>query len=126
MRREKIFLRFWDLVILTLALFLVGFSAFRVYAVGRDARRVLVQSRDGQWIFPLDAEEKLDVSGPLGITVVRIQNHRAWVESSPCVNQLCVAQGHIQRGGVWLACLPNNIFIILESMHEDYIDAITW
>ena len=125
---EKIPVKIWDFIIITLALCLIGFSAFSVYAGVQDAGQVLVQGRGGQWVFPLDAEETLAVPGPLGDTVVKIHHRRAWVESSPCENQICVAAGHIQRRGIWLACLPNNVFLMIHGngIDGDEVDAIAW
>ena len=121
-------LKIWDFVIITLALSLTGFSAFSVYAGPRDVSQILVQGRDGQWVFPLDAEETLAVPGPLGDTVIKIHDSQAWVESSPCGNQICVAAGHIQRRGIWLACLPNNVFLMIDGNDKGVngLDAIAW
>ena len=120
--------KLWDIVIISLAFFLIGFSAFRVYVGPQNASHVLIQGRDGQWIFPLEAEETFVVPGPLGNTVLRIHNRQAWVESSPCGNQTCVAAGNIQRRGIWLACLPNNVFLMIygNNEFEDHVDAIAW
>jgi hypothetical protein len=104
-----------DLVIIVLALALTGFSAFTVYVKPRNTIQVLVQGQGNKWIFPLDAEETVAVAGPLGKTVVRIHGNQAWVESSPCDNQTCVASGHANQQGDWVACLPNNVFLMLEG-----------
>ena len=132
MRREA-FVKRWDIVIILLAFFLTGFSAFKVYIGPQNAGQVLIQSRDGQWIFPLDAEEHITVSGPLGNTVLRIHNNQAWVESSPCGNQICVAAGPIQNRLIWIACLPNNVFLMIEGREiggnevlEYQVDAVAW
>jgi len=120
--------KLWDLIIIILALALTGFSAFAVYVKPQNISRVLIQGRDGQWIFPLDAEETVMVPGPLGNTIIKIQYRQAWVESSPCANQICVAAGHIQRLGIWVACLPNHVFLMIEGISElmDQPDATVW
>jgi len=104
-----------DLVIIALAIAFTGFSAFSVYIKPRDTTQVLIQGTSQKWIFPLDAEEAIAVRGPLGHTVIRIHNGKAWVESSPCDNKICVTAGHLNRHGEFAACLPNKVLLMIEG-----------
>ena len=117
-----------DLVIILLALGLIGFSAFEAYLKPQNAEQVLIQGAYETWVFPLDAEETVQVRGPLGLTVVKIHENQAWVESSPCSNQTCVASGHVRYRGAWVACLPNSVFLLIEGSDEqgNTPDSITW
>jgi hypothetical protein len=108
-------LKILDLVVILLALGLTGVSAYVVYAKPRNTTRILIQGQDEKYIFPADAHETVKVRGSLGDTVVRIQDNQAWVESSPCNNQVCVAAGHLHKQGEWAACLPNNVFVMIEG-----------
>ena len=108
-----------DIVIILMALGLTGFSAFRVYVKPQSTTRVLIEGSTQQWVFPLDAEETVNVRGPLGITVVKIHGDEAWVESSPCDNKVCVGAGHLNRNGEFAACLPNNVLLIIEGHDDD-------
>ena len=129
---KKIPLKPWDFPIIALAITAIFFSAYAVYARPQsntgDPRdiRVLIQGAGLEWVFPLDAEETVVVQGPLGNTVVRIHANEAWVESSPCANQVCVAAGHIRKAGVWVACLPNSVFLLLEGNDEQSPDVVAW
>jgi hypothetical protein len=59
--------------------------------------------------------------------VVEISGGKARVLSSPCVNQTCVAVGHIHRQGEWAACLPNKVFVSIEgSADDEALDAAAW
>ena len=117
-----------DIVIILLFLGLTGFSVFAAYLKPQKTVRVLIQGAYETWIFPLDTEETIPVRGPLGLTVVRIHENRAWVESSPCDNQTCVGMGHVRYQGAWAACLPNNVFLLIEGNDEqgNIPDGITW
>jgi hypothetical protein len=117
-----------DVVIMALGLGLTGFSGFAAYVRPQNAAQVLIQGPSRKWLFPLDADETVAVPGPLGDTVVRVRAGRAWVESSPCNNQTCVAGGHIHRPGQWAACLPNNIFLMIEGTGDsgDAPDTVAW
>jgi hypothetical protein len=108
-------LKAMDMAVILLALGLTGYAAFAAYVQPRDTTRVLINGSDREWVFPLDADERVVVPGPLGDTIVRIQDNQAWVESSPCANQVCVAAGHVNAQGDWVACLPNNVFLMVEG-----------
>jgi hypothetical protein len=114
-----------DIIIILLAAGLTVFSAQSAYLKPQETSYVLIQGENHSWTFPLEADETVIVSGPLGDTVVRINGKNAWVESSPCLNQTCVGTGHIRRQGSWAACLPNNVLLIIEGEKTED-DAIVW
>jgi hypothetical protein len=120
--KQKLPVKGADIIIILMALGLIGYSAFSVYARPRNTVRVLIQGSRQKWTFPLDAEETVSVSGPLGNTVIRIHGKQAWVESSPCENQICVAAGHIHQQGFWVACLPNNVFLMMSGSEDSVND----
>ena len=111
----KIPVKLWDMVIIFLALCLTGFSFFSTYIKPQNGLQVLIEGQNQKWIFPLEAEETVNVQGPLGTTVVRIHENRTWVESSPCDNKICVSAGHLRSNGEFAACLPNNVLIMIEG-----------
>ena len=116
-----------DILIILLAAGLTLFSAFVAYMKPQKTVRVLIQGQDQKWTFPLDVDETVVVSGPLGDTVVRIRDNHAWVESSPCENQTCVAAGLVRRQGAWAACLPNNVLLMMEGTDDDgEVDTVAW
>jgi hypothetical protein len=117
-----------DFLVIGVSLALTVFSAFVIYGKPQAARQVTIQGGGGVWVFPLDAEETVTVPGPLGDTVVEIRDRRAQVISSPCDNQTCVAAGHIDANGEWVACLPNKVFVIIEGTYDDNgtVDTAAW
>jgi hypothetical protein len=117
----------WDAAVFFLFLILTGFSVFSAYIKPQDIYRVLIEGRNQKWIFPLDAEETVNVRGPLGTTVIRIHKNQAWVESSPCVNKICMGAGHLRKNGEFSACLPNNVLLLIEGNDADeMIDGYAW
>jgi len=92
----------------------------------QEMTQVLIRGQKSEWTFPVDAQERIVVHGILGETVVRIENNRAWVESSPCANQTCVASGKIVRQGQWTACLPNGVLLMLQGAGGEEVDAVAW
>ena len=116
----------FDIIIILLVSILTFFMIYRVYAAPQEKAQILIQSQNGEWTYPAEAKEKLDVLGPLGYTTVIIKDNRAWIENSPCVNQNCVAAGEITRQGQWAACLPNNILLMIQGGGGNDVDSIAW
>jgi len=125
--KGKIPVKLWDVVIFLLALGLTGVSVFTIYVKPRNIPQVLIEGHNQRWIFPLDAEETVNVQGPAGTTVVRIHGNQAWVESSPCGNKICIGAGHLRKNGEFAACLPNNVLIVVEGNNaSEDVDTATW
>jgi hypothetical protein len=98
----------------------------RATSVG-PATAVEVISVQGSSTVPLGADRHLDVTGPLGVTVVELGPDGAEVRSSPCPLQICVRSGPISRPGRVVACLPNRVAIRLlaaESTRAEGVDAV--
>jgi hypothetical protein len=115
-----------DIVIIILAAGVCFLSAYGAYMKPSSSSRVLIQSKDSEWYFPADASETLVVSGPLGDTVIKIEEGRAWVEDSPCENKTCIASGFVARQGQWAACLPNKVLLFMEGKGSDDVDTLAW
>jgi len=115
-----------DLFIILLALVFTLSSAYAAYVKPENTVRVLIRGQDREWTFPLDTNETVTVKGPLGDTVVKISDGKAWIESSPCDNQTCVGMGHVHRQGQWALCLPNKVMLVIEGSNDEYIDSVSW
>jgi hypothetical protein len=112
-------------VILLSAALCIG-SGIMVYALPQGKAQVTIRGQDRAWVFPLNAEETISVPGPLGDTVIRIHGGSAAITASGCNNQTCVAAGHLSQQGQWAACLPNNVFLLIEGKADDAPDASAW
>lgn len=112
-----------DYVALCMAAALVVVVALAVYSGGGDRTRVRITAPSGEYLFASTAEDTIVVSGPIGDTVVQIGDGGARVLSSPGPMQICVKAGRISRSGAWLACMPNRVFISIESRQFEDIDA---
>jgi hypothetical protein len=114
-----------DIFIIILVAGLTFSSAYLAYLKPQNSQRVLIMGQDSEWIFPLNVDETVIVPGPLGNTVVRIEDNSVRVEFSPCQNQMCVAAGVLRRHGNWAVCLPNNVLVMIEGIDEESdVDAI--
>jgi hypothetical protein len=90
---------------------------------------VSVSGTEGRWLYPLNAVETIRVTGPVGDTVVQIEDGTARVVYSSCRNQLCIAASPVRKRGQWIACLPNQVLVSIdnvETVDSGNIDMITW
>lgn len=103
--------------------------AASVFAFGgrAQASEVSIETDEGTFLYPLDVDRTIPVAGPLGDTVVEIEEGRVHVHSSPCRDKLCIAAGWLDQSGQWTACLPNRVFVRVEGGEdEDGVDAQTF
>jgi hypothetical protein len=121
------------LTILDAAAILVSAGAIFLSSLGAVAaagkpEAIISDGSKNEWVYPLDVDRHVEVTGPLGITVVHIHSGEVCIESSPCPNKTCVAAGDISKPGQWVACLPNQVFVRIEGgpEHGDEIDAHSW
>ncbi len=79
--------------------------------------------RSGGKIFKevaLSRDQQIEVPGPLGATIVSIQNHKARIASDPSPRQYCVRQGWLQQAGEIALCLPNQVSVELAGSRKKY------
>ena len=113
------------LVIMTAAAF-TFFTAYTAYIKPEGQSQVFIRAQEGEWVYPVDAHERVIVKGPLGETIIRFQENGAWIDSSPCDNKTCVAAGKIYKHGQWAACLPNNVILMIHSAGDNDVDSVAW
>ncbi len=115
---KKNILKPLDYLIVCIALFLVAFSIWQTLFNQVAGSNLIVYSLEGEWIYPLNSDTEFGVEGPLGVSHIKIQNGEALFESSPCDNQLCVLSHPISSNAHFSACLPNQVFIRVESQEK--------
>ena len=79
--------------------------------------------RSGGKIFrevPLSRDQQIEVPGPLGVSVISIQNRKARIASDPSPRQYCVRQGWLQQSGEIALCLPNQVSVELAGSTKKY------
>jgi hypothetical protein len=79
--------------------------------------------RSGGKIFKevaLSRNQQIEVPGPLGVTIISIQNRKARIASDPSPRQYCVRQGWLQQSGEIALCLPNQVSVELAGSRIKY------
>ncbi len=75
--------------------------------------------------FALDRDRVVEVPGPLGMTVVKINKGRASIDSSPCPKGICTHMRDIGSDGGMIACVPNEVVVHVSREREDGLDGVT-
>lgn len=87
---------------------------------------VVIRSNDrvaGRYV--LDEDRLVEISGPIGKTVVRVEQGRARVESSPCPNKICIHMGTVGREGGLIVCVPNKVIVTVGKGTPEGVDAVS-
>ncbi|MBQ9239541.1 MAG: NusG domain II-containing protein [Treponema sp.] len=100
----------------------VGAAVFAYRHPGTHAR-VTISSPEGEYIYDLSQDRNIAIKGAAGISVIAIENGTARFLSSPCENQLCVLHAPIRTAHEWAACLPNAVFLMIETDEDAPVDA---
>ena len=88
---------------------------------GDLADQVIIRS--GGKIFrqvPLSRDQRIEVPGPLGISIIIIQQRKARISSDPSPRQYCVRQGWLKNAGEIALCLPNQVSLELVGSRKKY------
>ncbi|MDZ4200570.1 MAG: NusG domain II-containing protein [Gallionella sp.] len=88
---------------------------------GEQADKAIIRS--GGKIFrevPLSRDQLIEVPGPLGTSVIAIQNRKVRIASDPSPRQYCVRQGWLQQAGEIALCLPNQVSVELTGSRKKY------
>ncbi len=107
------------LTLLTSAICVV-LLAFKLWHGGVADTAVI---RSGGKVFkevPLSRDQRIEVPGPLGISIITIEKLRVRISSDPSPRQYCVRQGWLQRAGEIALCLPNQVSVELTGGQKKY------
>ena len=125
MNRKSILL---DSLIILASISAVIFSFFHAKSGKNENLSLIINSEEGEYIYPLSENASYSAQGTLGVSKIVVENGEAYFEDSPCPNKTCVDSGKISHSGEWAACLPNNVFIRVEGSAKngsDSLDAIS-
>lgn len=68
----------------------------------------------------LNRNRNFEIRGPLGTTVVTVENRRVRVAKDPSPRQYCVLQGWLSRAGEAALCLPNQVAVEVAGSAKRY------
>jgi hypothetical protein len=107
-----------DFLALGLIVLALGWLCISVWKQGAGST-LLVRSK-GVVISELSLARNrtLSIEGPLGTTIIEVQNQRARIARDPSPKQYCVRQGWLQQAGEIALCLPNQVSIEIPAVNN--------
>jgi hypothetical protein len=89
---------------------------------------VEITSEEGKYVYTLETDADIVVSGPIGDTHLEIRNGAARFTESPCRDKICILTGELEHTRDWSACLPNKVFASIVGVLPDKnaIDAVVF
>ncbi|MBW2503080.1 MAG: NusG domain II-containing protein [Deltaproteobacteria bacterium] len=87
-------------------------------------QRVMVSVSDRLvYLGSLDKEDMVELSGPVGKTVLTVDHQGARITAAPCPLKVCMTMGPAVQQGDILTCVPNRVLVEIEggaSQPADY------
>lgn len=114
-------------MLLILAMIVLSIASLYLIRVSQTAGRTAVITVDGieRKRLSLSNDGELTVHGPIGETVIKVENNHVRVLRSDCAAKVCVKTGRIQHTGQMIVCVPNKVVISITANHQRSIDVVT-
>ena len=77
------------------------------------------------FVFSLESNVEKKIGGPLGDTIIVIQNNKARIQASPCNKKYCIHQGWVNKINETIVCIPNKISLSIIGKTPSY-DSINY
>jgi len=119
-------LRIFDYLSIVISLVVIAFVSVSVYGKNEKAQTVTIDASGKSYVYMLDTDRVIDVPGPLGITVVKIENSAVFVTDSACKDKLCILAPPLKKAGEWNACMPNKVFIRISGKKDNEPDSLSY
>ncbi len=104
-----------DIIILAFIISLVFISSFMIFKSSSSRLYLKVKTENAEFVYPLDENRDINIKGARGVSEIRIENGEAFMLYSACPNKTCVSANKLKSLGDWNACLPNKVFLSIES-----------
>ena len=126
MDKLKNVLKTGDIILIALLSLSIVFS-FSLLRLSSTQGQLVSISVNGREVyrFSLSQNRSFTVQGPLGKTLIQIENNKVWVASAPCPQKICMKMGKISKPGEIIVCIPNKVFIKIEGKGKQNLDGIT-
>jgi len=115
-----------DRLLILLVLCTMPFLYYHLWFSDGPANYLIIRSDSNTPVTEtLRTNRMLHITGPLGESIIEINNGRTRFVSSPCTRQVCIHSGWLSNTGGFSACLPNRISLTLVGQHPRF-DAINF
>lgn len=109
-----------DWLVISAGIILVIFLFANLWSFAPATKLLIRQGDKIIGTYSLNQIRTFSLQGPLGNSIISIQNGKVRFVSSPCNNQYCVHQGWIKKVGQAAICLPNQVSLELLGNKKNY------
>ena len=114
-----------DIVFISICFGIILFSFFQMINLPRGEYIKIEDGTRKVFVFSLESNVEKKIGGPLGDTIIVIQNNKARIQSSPCNKKYCIHQGWINKINETIVCIPNKISLSIIGKTPNY-DSINY
>ena len=116
-----------DITLIAVLLILSGASLAGVHHYSLNGRHAVVEVNGRRVLeLSLDRDVTTTVAGPLGETVIIVEDGTVRIEDSPCPDHYCVRMGRLRHRGEIAVCVPNSVVVrISGGSDNDSYDGVT-
>lgn len=111
-----------DIIIIIFVLFFAG-TAYALTLSQGQGEYVHITANGETVRYPLKEDRIIELStGKEGYNTIVIRNHEVYMENASCQDQICVHHKAISKNRESIICLPNEVYVEVESGSEKSID----
>ncbi len=118
LQNQKPLIGDWLVIAVSIVAVIVLFQQFWSFAPASQLK--IRQGSTVVGIYDLSQTRELHIKGPIGESIIVINNGQARFKQSPCPNQYCVHQGWLSHAGQVAICLPNQVSLQLLDAKNTY------
>jgi hypothetical protein len=100
-----------DYIIFLLSLFIIFLSSVFSIQHNKGELSAVIEASGKNYIYPVSENNTITVTGPVGKTVISINDNQVYISDSDCRDKICLSMGKLSKPGQWAACLPNRVFV---------------
>ncbi len=120
----KVSIKIGDTLIVLIGIFICFYSILGIRTAVKGDTILTIESPGGVWKYSLDKDGTYNIPGENGDSIIGIKDGKASFIESACPNKTCVLSAPVSRGGEWIGCLPNRVFIRIEGEQHTGFDAV--
>lgn len=118
LQNQKPLIGDWLVIVASIVAVIVLFQQFWSFAPANQLK--IRQGNRMIGTYDLNQKRELHIKGPIGDSIIVINNGQVRFKQSPCPNQYCIHQGWLSHAGQVAICLPNQVSLQLIGAKNTY------
>ena len=107
-----------DLIVFVIILIIIG-GLFLFKSNQQGSFIEITKNKEVYGYYSLDKDQIIDIDHE---NKVQIKNYEVYMIEATCPDKLCIKQGHIEKKGATIVCLPHHLVIEIKEGNEQKQD----